>query len=99
MKQVKLEKSIEAQIAQYDQNMLFQQAEYDANEAEQGGYSNYSYWRSTWRSFTKNKIAIFFLCLLGAMLLFTIIQPLLPNQRNPNEVFWVGTGHEPSAGF
>ena len=47
MKQVKLEKSIEAQIAQYDQNMLFQQAEYDANEAEQGGYSNYSYWRST----------------------------------------------------
>lgn len=63
MKQVKLEKSIEAQIAQYDQNMLFQQAEYDANEAEQGGYSNYSYWRSTWRSFTKNKIAIFFLCL------------------------------------
>ena len=32
MKQVKLEKSIEAQIAQYDQNMLFQQAEYDANE-------------------------------------------------------------------
>lgn len=59
MKQLKLEKSIEAQIAQYDQNMLFRQAEYDANEAEQGGYSNYSYWRSTWNSFTKNKVAIF----------------------------------------
>jgi oligopeptide transport system permease protein len=103
MKQLKLEKSIEAQIAQYDQNMLFRQAEYDANEAEQGGYSNYSYWRSTWSSFTKNKVAIFFLSLLGIVLLFTIIQPLLPNQKNPNEVFWVGTApdmnHRPDSEF
>ena len=75
MKQVKLEKSIEAQIAQYDQNMLFQQAEYDANEAEQGGYSNYSYCRSTWRTFTNNKIAIIILCLFGAILQYTNIHP------------------------
>lgn len=35
--------------------------------------------------------------------MFTIIQPLLPNQKNPNEVFWVGTApdmnHRPDSEF
>ena len=40
---------------------MFTFAEYDANAAERTGYSNYSYWASTWRVFTKNKVAMFFL--------------------------------------
>ncbi|HOG02208.1 MAG TPA: ABC transporter permease [Clostridia bacterium] len=83
--------------------MLFQQSEYDADEAEQGGYSNYSYWRSTWRSFTKNRTAIFFMCVLGVLLLFTLVQPLLPDQKDPTLIFWVDSmpdmNHRPDAQF
>ena len=86
MKKVtKLEKSIEEQIAQYGEKLLFSEAEYNRDNAEDGGYSNYSYWRSTWRSFTKNKVAMFFMYLLIAVLLFTIIQPMLPNQKDPTK--------------
>lgn len=104
MKKVtKLEKSIEEQIAQYGEKLLFSEAEYNRDNAEDGGYSNYSYWRSTWRSFTKNKVAMFFMYLLIAVLLFTIIQPMLPNQKDPNEIFWVGTApdmnHRPDSEF
>ena len=30
---------------------------------------------------------MFFMYLLIAVLLFTIIQPMLPNQKDPNEIF------------
>ena len=49
---------------------MFTFAEYDANAAERTGYSNYSYWASTWRVFTKNKVAMFFLTLLIAAAAF-----------------------------
>jgi len=39
---------------------LFEFAEQDEEQAEKIGYSNYSYWRSTWNSFFKNKVAVFF---------------------------------------
>lgn len=55
--------------------------------AERTGYSNYSYWASTWRVFTKNKVAMFFLTLLIALMVFTFIQPYLPGQKNPIEVY------------
>lgn len=66
---------------------LFTFADYDAGNAERTGYSNYSYWASTWRVFTKNKAAMFFLCLLVALILFTFIQPYLPGQKDPIEVY------------
>lgn len=65
---------------------LFQFAEYNEEEAKRGGYSNYSYWRSTWQVFIKNKIAVFLLVLMSALLLFTLIQPYLPNQKLPTEI-------------
>ena len=65
---------------------MFTFAEYDANAAERTGYSNYSYWASTWRVFTKNKVAMFFLTLLIALMMFTFIQPYLPGQKDPIEV-------------
>ena len=66
---------------------LFEFAGFDAEAGERGGYSNYSYWRSTMRMFLANKAAVFFLTLLGTLLLFTFIQPLLPGQRSPTTIF------------
>lgn len=66
---------------------MFTFAEYDAGAAERTGYSNYSYWASTWRVFTKNRVAMFFMTLLITLMVFTFIQPYLPSQKNPTEVY------------
>ncbi|OQA72894.1 MAG: Dipeptide transport system permease protein DppC [Firmicutes bacterium ADurb.Bin248] len=65
---------------------LFASAGYDEKEAERGGYSNYSYWRSTVRMFMKNRMAVAMLATMLALLVFTFIQPLLPNQFKANTV-------------
>ena len=62
---------------------LFSFAQFNAAEAERGGYSNYSYWGATLRSFFKNRVAVFFLIVMAAPLAFTFIQPLLPGQMEP----------------
>ena len=54
---------------------LFTLAEYDARAAELGGYSNYSYWRSTWQVFLKNRVAFALLIIILVLLFFTVIQP------------------------
>ncbi len=63
---------------------LFERAEYNERSAEITGYSNYSYWRSTVRMFLKNRAALFMLILIVVLLAFTMIQPYLPNQYDPN---------------
>ena len=68
-------------------NSLFEFAEFDNNEAEKIGYSNYSYWKSTWNSFTKNKVAFFLLISVLVVLVFTMIQPFLPYQKSPTEIY------------
>ncbi|OLS02815.1 ABC transporter permease [Tissierella creatinophila] len=65
---------------------LFQFAKFDRRLAKKSGYSNYSYWGSTFRVFSKNKVAVFFLFILVILLTFTIIQPYLPNQMSPIEI-------------
>ena len=65
---------------------VFTFSAYDETEAERGGYSNYSYWRSTFRMFFRNKVAVAMLALMCFMLLFTFLQPFLPNQFDPNMV-------------
>ncbi len=60
---------------------------FDATQAEAVGYSNYSYWRCTFQAFWKNKMARFLLIALCVLVVFTIIQPYLPGQKDPNEVF------------
>jgi oligopeptide transport system permease protein len=62
---------------------LFSFAEFNAENAERGGYSNYSYWGATIRAFFHNKVAVFFLILMVAVLAFTFIQPYLPGQKDP----------------
>ena len=59
---------------------LFSFAPFDEEEAEQTGASNYSYWRSTLHAFSKNKVAMFLLVLMLSIVIFTIIQPMLPGQ-------------------
>ena len=65
---------------------LFEFAEFDDKAAKRAGYSNYSYWRSTWQVFLKYKVAVFLMILMAALLVFTFIQPYLPNQKSPTEV-------------
>ena len=94
MKSAKLEKAAAEAIAQElnrmaepeieNEDELFVLAEYDEMAAEMGGYSNYSYWRSTLQVFFKNKVAVFLLFVLAALLLFTFIQPYLPGQYPAN---------------
>lgn len=79
-------KDMEENLANISQDM-FTFAEYDAGAAERTGYSNYSYWASTWRVFTKNRVAMVFLTLLTTLMLFTFIQPYLPSQKDPIEVY------------
>ena len=83
-----LEEKLRAELAQNEENVnedeLFVLADYDETAGEKTGYSNYSYWRSTLQVFFKNKVAVFLLILLAAILLFTFIQPVLPGQYPAN---------------
>jgi oligopeptide transport system permease protein len=58
-------------------------AAFDEQEVERSGYSNYSYWSSTLRTFSKNRVAVFLAILVVLVILFTFIQPILPNQIDP----------------
>ncbi|MBO4836415.1 MAG: ABC transporter permease [Clostridia bacterium] len=89
----KLEKSIEEQIAALGgSEELFSRERYDAALAEMGGYSDYSYWGSTVKSFLHNRLALACLIILVCLLLFTVIQPLLPGQHSATEIFWTDDG-------
>lgn len=63
---------------------LFSRRAYSEEEAERTGYSDYSYWRSTIRAFFKNKAAVCMLLLAMSLVLFSVIQPYLPGQYDPN---------------
>lgn len=71
---------------------LFSFAHHDIRDSERIGYSEYSYWRSTLHTFLHNKVAVTLLIIMGALLLFTFIQPILPGQRDPNEIFFTASG-------
>ncbi len=71
---------------------LFAFAEHDLRDSEKISYKEYSYWRSTLRTFSKNKIGMFFLVLMVLLLLFTFIQPFLPNQAPAGKLFFRDDG-------
>lgn len=71
---------------------LFSFAEFNPENAERGGYSNYSYWGSTLRAFFQNKAAVFFLIIMVTVLVFTFVQPYLPGQRDPLEIHYTEWG-------
>ena len=66
---------------------LFARAEYRPEELEPLSHIGYSYWRSSLRIYLKNRTAMVFLCLIAVTLLFTFIQPFLPNQKDPIRIY------------
>ena len=66
---------------------LFDFADYDESKSELTGYSNYSFWRSTIQVFMKNRVAVALLILIACVVFFTIIQPYLPNQKSPTQIY------------
>ena len=57
------------------------------SESENTGYSGYSYWRCTLEVFWKNRLARVMLLALAALVVFTLIQPYLPGQRPPAQIY------------
>lgn len=55
------------------QDELFRVVEYSADAAERIGYSNYSYWRSVWQNFLKNKPAVFMGVVFIALVIFSFV--------------------------
>lgn len=71
---------------------MFRRAGYDEKKAENIGYSNYSYWKSTIRTFLKSKVNIILLAIMCLFVLMSFIYPAVveldPNwensYKNPN---------------
>ena len=79
-------KGIKDHVVKPLEDTAFEYAVYDETAAEKAGYSNYSYWGSTFRCFLKNKMAMCFLVILVILLIFTVIQPYLPGQYEATKV-------------
>ncbi|SET95172.1 ABC transporter permease [Lacrimispora sphenoides] len=87
MKQFSYRHTKEAEFMEtMEEGSLFSFAGFNEREAEKTGYSNYSYWYSTFRAFLKNRGAFILLVLLILLLAFTFIQPYLPGQYDPNMI-------------
>ena len=55
---------------------LFTKAEFHEERIEETGYSNYSYWRSTIRTFFKSKLTIAMVTVVVALISFTVLYTL-----------------------
>ena len=82
----RLASSISDEMKNLD-STLFQFDRTSREDSERRGYSNYAYWRSTWRSFTKKRWSMVLLYALVLLLTFTFVQPFLPNQKSPTQVY------------
>ena len=80
----KLQKDGPAAWAKLPEDELFTPAGFRSEQAEATGYSNHSYWGSTFRAFFKNKLAVVLLVALIAVVAFAFFQPHLPGQVDPN---------------
>ena len=83
---------------------LFSFVEYHAEDAERIGYSEYSYWKSVFRNFLKNKAAVVMIIVFFAIFIFSFValwigkydyQHLIPDTnlcfQSPNSEYWFGT--------
>ena len=60
-----------------DNNNLFEFAAFDELESEHIAAPRYSYWKSVWRTFFKNKFTVAVAVLLVIIIAFALIQPKL----------------------
>ena len=90
--------------AMMPEKQLFSYAEYHAQAAERTGYSEYSYWKSVWRDFLKNKPAVIMSIIFCLLFLFTFVAGYIGKYdvadlrivtelmfTQPNGEFWFGT--------
>ena len=90
--------------SQMPEEQLFSFAEYNAQEAEKIGYSNYSYWKSVWANFLKKKSAVVMSVVFILLFIFTFVASAIgkydinmaPDVLNrayiePNGEYWFGT--------
>ena len=82
--EAQLNAAAEATLTPEEEAALFVPAEFSEEKAEATGYSNYSYWGSTFRAFLKNKFAVVLLIALLAVVTFAFVQPHIPGQVDPN---------------
>lgn len=73
-----------------DESQLFKFVAFDPDRAEKTALTGYSYWKSTFNVFMSKKTSKFLLGFLSVLLMFIIIQPYLPGQKNPIEIFKEG---------
>lgn len=84
--------------------LKFKAAVFDSMLSEDTGYSNYSYWRSTLRTFFKNKAVMALVILIGLIIVMSFVYPMVssvdPNavvlnplewNRRPSAQHWFGT--------
>ncbi len=64
---------------------MFEKIHFDDKFSEEGGYSNYSYWKSTIRTFFKSKICIFLVILMLVLVVFSFTYPIF-SKVDPNQV-------------
>lgn len=64
---------------------LFEEAVFNEQESEKTGYSNYSYWQSTFRTFFKSKLSTILMIFVCILVLFSFIYPLI-SKVNPNKL-------------
>ena len=86
-KEQALARSVSERIQNLPDSELFSTVPFDDSEAERGGYSNYSYWRSTLLMFLKNRTAFFLLIVMSALIIFAFIQPYIPGQKTATDIF------------
>ena len=55
------------------EEQLFEFAEYRPQDAERTGYSNYSYWKSVWQNFVRNKPAMVMSVVFILLFIFTFV--------------------------
>ena len=64
---------------------LFTAAGFDRAESERIGVSNYSYWRSTFRTFFKSKVVLVLVALMAVIILVSFLYPVF-STVDPNKV-------------
>lgn len=65
--------------------LKFRAKVFDQMASEDTGYSNYSYWRSTFRTFFKNKAVMLLVILIVAIIIMSFVYPMV-SDVDPNKV-------------
>ena len=67
---------------------LFSFVEYHAEDAERIGYSEYSYWKSVFRNFLKNKAAVVMIIVFFAIFIFSFVALWIGKYDNLGRDYW-----------